>query len=83
MRNPIQDIIEYDQHANGKKLLAQVRNIIANESIVDVDIGWLSECVQTAGSKQFNCKSDVARLIESDAVYEEKGFEINWPPLNI
>ncbi|MNP66371.1 hypothetical protein D3C76_1620780 [compost metagenome] len=51
LRNPIQDVVEYDQHADGKKLLAQVENIVANQPIVNVDVGRLGERIQTAGSK--------------------------------
>lgn len=40
--NPIQDAVQDNQHADREELFAQVENIVADEPVMDIDIGRLS-----------------------------------------
>ncbi len=56
--NTVQDRVETDGH----KLLAEVKDVIADQAVIRVHIGFLGEGVQRAIGKQFNGKSNLLRL---------------------
>lgn len=62
LRNTVQDRVEDDQHTDGHKLFAKIKNVIADQAIVRVHIGFLGEGVQRAIGKQLNSKSDFLRF---------------------
>ena len=43
LRNTVQDRVEDDQHTDGHKLFAEVENVIADQAVVRVHIGFLSK----------------------------------------
>ena len=51
--------VQYHQHANGQKLLAEVADIVTHDTAVGVHVGVLSKCVQTAVGKKFYCQRHV------------------------
>ena len=46
--NTVQDRVEDDQHTDGHKLLAEVKDVIADQAVIRVHIGFLGEGVQRA-----------------------------------
>lgn len=62
LRNAVQDRVEDDQHTDGHKLLAEVKDVIADQAVIRVHIGFLGEGVQRAIGKQLNGKSDFLRF---------------------
>ena len=62
LRNTVQNRVEDDQHTDGHKLLAEVKNVIADEAVIRVHIGFLCKGVQRAVCKQLNGKSDFLRF---------------------
>lgn len=62
LRNTVQDRVEDDQHTDGHKLLAEVKDVIADQAIVRVHIGFLCKGVQRTIGKQFNGKSNLLRF---------------------
>ena len=62
LRNTVQDRVKDDQHTDGHKLFAEIKNVVANQAIVRVHIGFLCKSVQRAVCKQLNGKSDFLRF---------------------
>ena len=60
--NTVQDRVEDDQHTDGHKLLAEVKDVIADQAVIRVHIGFLGEGVQRAIGKQLNGKSNLLRF---------------------
>lgn len=59
LRNTVQDRVEDDQHTDGHKLLAEVKDVIADQAVIRVHIGFLGEGVQRTVGKQLDGKSNV------------------------
>ena len=55
--NTVQDRVEDDQHTDGHKLLAEVKDVIADQAVIRVHIGFLGEGVQRAIGKQLNARA--------------------------
>ena len=62
LRNTVQNRVEDDQHTDGHKLLAEVKDVIADQAVIRVHIGFLCKGVQRAVCKQLNGKSDFLRF---------------------
>jgi len=62
LRNTVQNRVEDDQHTDGHKLLAEVKDVIADQAVIRVHIGFLCKGVQRAVGKQLNGKSDFLRF---------------------
>ena len=58
----IENAVQNNQHPNGKKLLAEIADIIAEDSGVGIYIGGLGESIQTALGEQLDCQSHIAGL---------------------
>ena len=61
-RNTVQDRVEDDQHTDGHKLLAEVKDVIADQAVIRVHIGFLGEGVQRTVGKQLDGKSNLLRF---------------------
>ena len=53
--NAVEDGIQHHQHTNGQKLLAQVTNIITEDTAACIHIGGLRKGVQGAFREQLDC----------------------------
>ena len=62
LRNTVQDRVEDDQHTDGHKLFAEIKDVVANQAIVRVHIGFLGEGVQRTIGKQLDGKSNLLRF---------------------
>ena len=60
--NAVEDGVQYHQHPDGHKLLAEVKDVVADESVVGIHIGVLGKGVQRAVGKQLDGKGDLLRL---------------------
>ena len=62
LRNTVQDRVEDDQHTDGHKLLAEVKDVIADQAVIRIHIGFLGEGVQRTVGKQLYGKSNLLRF---------------------
>ena len=62
LRNTVENGVENDQHTDGHKLFAEIKDVVANQAIVRVHIGFLGEGVQRTIGKQFDGKSNLLRF---------------------
>ena len=62
LRNTVENGVENDQHTDGHKLLAEVKDVIADQAVIRVHIGFLGEGVQAAIGKQLDGKSNLLRF---------------------
>ena len=60
--NTVQDRVEDDQHTDGHKLFAKIKNVIANQAIVRIHIRMLGKGVQAAVGEQLDGKSNLLRF---------------------
>ena len=60
--NAVEDGVQYHQHPDGHKLLAEVKDVVADEPVVGIHIGVLGKGVQRAVGKQLDGKGDLLRL---------------------
>ena len=56
--NTVQNRVENDKHTDRHKLLAEVKNVITDKSVIRIHIGRLCEGIQRAVSKQLDSKSN-------------------------
>ena len=61
-RYPVQNTVEDYEHTDGKKLLAEVENVVADESVIDVNVRFLCERIKRTFRKEFYCEGDILRL---------------------
>ena len=54
----VQDRIEDDKHTDRHKLLAEVKNVITDKSVIRINIGRLCESIQRTVCKQLDSKGD-------------------------
>ena len=62
LRNTVENGVENDQHTDGHKLFAEIKNVVANQAIVRVHIGFLGKGVQAAVGEQLDGKSNLLRF---------------------
>ena len=62
LRNTVENGVENDQHTDRHKLFTEVENIIADQAIVRVHIGFLGKGVQAAVGEQLDGKSNFLRF---------------------
>ena len=56
--NTVQNRVEDDKHTDRHKLLAEVKNVITDKSVIRINIGWLCKGIQRTVSKQLDSKGD-------------------------
>ena len=56
--NTVQDRVKNDKHTNRHKLLAKVKNVITDKTVICINIGRLCEGIQRAVCKQLDSKGD-------------------------
>ena len=56
--NTIQDRVKDDKHTDRHKLFAEVKNVIADKSVIRINIGRLCESIQRTVCKQLDSKGD-------------------------
>ena len=54
--NTVQNRVEDDKHTDRHKLLAEVKNVITDKSVIRINIGWLCKGIQRTVSKQLDSK---------------------------
>ena len=59
--NTVQDRVEDNEHTDRHKLLAEIKNVVANQAIVRVHIGFLCKGVQRTVGKQLDGKSNLPK----------------------
>ena len=56
--NTVQDRVEDNEHTDRHKLLAEVKNVITDKSVIRINIGRLCEGIQRTVCKQLDSKGD-------------------------
>ena len=54
--DPVEDGVEYDQHAYRSELLAQFKYVIAYEAIARIHVGLLCKCVESSSCEELEFK---------------------------
>ena len=62
LSDPVEDGVQYDQHADGSKLLAEFEYVVADQSIAGVHIRLLREGVERASGEKLKLECQRMRL---------------------
>ena len=57
--DPVEDAVQHHQHADGQKLLAQITDVVAENSRIGIHVGGLGEGIETAVCEQLHGQSHV------------------------
>ncbi len=58
LRNAVEDRVENDKHTDGHKLFTEVKNVVANQAVVSVNIRLLCKGIKRTVREQLNRKCD-------------------------
>lgn len=61
-RDAVEDAVEHDEHTDGQKLLAEIKDVVADETTVHVDVRLLGEGIKRAVREQLDGERDVLRF---------------------
>ena len=60
--NAVEDAVQHHQHPDGLKLLAQIKDVIADQTFVHIHIRLLGKSGQAAVCEQLNGKGQLRRF---------------------
>ena len=86
LRNTVKDRVEDDQHTDGHKLFAKIKNVIADQAIVRVHIGFLCKGVQRANVDNLTIRSWLTcsfRLRISASIYMRAEIAVSYTHLTL
>jgi len=70
--HPVEDAVQHHQHTNRQKLLAQIPDVVTDDTAVGVHVGALGEGVEAAGGKELHNQGNIPclglRLLQQDPV---------------
>ena len=70
----VEHAVQYDQHANRQKLLAEVSDVIAKNAGIGVHVRVLGKRIQAAFREQLQCQRNVSRF--GFRLLQERGMEV-------